>query len=162
MSFSLLPDHKFRWLTDISPDFLKGQGKELLLLDLDNTISPYKTERPEEAVLKWADIMKSSGIKLFIVSNNRGSRPEIFSEAMGVGYIKNAKKPLTSGIEAALKINNAERSAAALVGDQIYTDVIAANSAGIMSILVEPIKFTNVLLALRYVLELPFRREKRS
>ena len=46
--------------------------------------------------------------------------------------------------------------ACALAGDQIYTDTLAANRAGVRSILVEPIHLHNVWLRLRHVAELPF------
>ena len=45
---------------------------------------------------------------------------------------------------------------AALVGDQIYTDTLGANCAGVTSILVSAINNHNFWLKARHVLELPF------
>ena len=161
MSFSPFPDYKFKSILDISTDFLNEKEIKLLLLDLDNTVSPYKTQSPEKAITEWVEGMKKADIRLFIVSNNRGSRPKIFAEALGINYIGNAKKPFTAGIMRAIEISGFEKKHTALAGDQVYTDVLAANGAGIRSILVEPIKFTNFLLAVRYALERPFRRVKK-
>ncbi len=161
MSFSPFPDYKFKSILDISPDFLKENGIELLLLDLDNTVSPYKTQAPDSTVTAWAEKMKKAGIRLFIVSNNRGDRPKVFAEALDINYIGRAGKPFTAGVIQAMDYSGAEKKNTALAGDQVYTDVLAANGAGIKSILVEPIKFTNPLLAIRYALELPFRRAKK-
>jgi hypothetical protein len=162
MAFSLIPDYKYNSIYDITPDILKKNGISLLILDLDNTISPYKTDVATKEAISWVNSLKNNGIKLFIVSNNKGDRPEIFSNQLGVPYLKRAKKPSPKKVLEALKIEKTSPSNAALVGDQIYTDVIAANLAGITSFLVHPIKFTNVFLRIRYFFELPFRRGKKK
>ena len=162
MIFSPVPDKKFKRLTDITPEFLDKNGIKLLLLDLDNTISPYTTDEPTEDVLAWTERMKDSGIRLFIVSNNKGDRPEVFSKSLTIPYIKLAKKPSPKGVLLAMETEGAAKENTALVGDQVYTDMLAANLAGVMGILVEPIKFSNPFLAIRYFFELPFRHEKRK
>lgn len=157
MSFLLVPDHRFQSLTDISPEFLKEHGIRLLLMDLDNTISPYKTDVLTEEMSAWISDMKNAGVRLFIVSNNKGDRPRLFSELAGIPFVKLARKPSRKGIVRAMAIEGVKSSETALAGDQIYTDVLAANRAGIVSLLVEPILFQNPLHALRYGLEAPFR-----
>ena len=42
------------------------------------------------------------------------------------------------------------------MGDQIYTDTLGANNAGVMPILVRAIDNHNIWLKLRHVAELPF------
>ena len=162
MAFSLLPTLKYNKLTDVSPSDLAGRGIKLLILDLDNTVSPYKINEPTAEVTAWRESMEGAGITLFIVSNNHGERPRIFSEKLKIPYIKRAKKPFTRGIYAAMEAVGAAKSETALAGDQIYTDMLAANFAGITGILVEPIKFSNPLLAVRYFFELPFRHIKKE
>ena len=44
----------------------------------------------------------------------------------------------------------------ALVGDQIFTDTLGANCAGVRSILVNAIDNHNIWLKLRHVAEMPF------
>lgn len=162
MSISPVPDRKFKKVTDIHPKTLRSMGISLLLLDLDNTVSPYKVEAPTDEIRAWADMMKKSGISLYFVSNNKGTRPEVFSKALNIPYVKRAGKPSTRGIVKVLELTGAKREETALCGDQVYTDILAANRAGITGILVEPIKFTNPFLAIRYFFELPFRHEKRK
>ncbi len=157
MKLSFRPDVSFHGVTDIKPEFLRDRGVRLLLLDIDNTISPYGQQVPAEDICRWAEDMKAAGVALYFVSNNKGNRPEIFSRQLGVPYLKAVGKPSRRGIYEAMARTGAKASETALVGDQIYTDVLAANRAGIMSLLVEPIKFTNPLLAIRYFFELPFR-----
>ena len=46
----------------------------------------------------------------------------------------------------------------AIVGDQVFTDVLGGNRAGISTILVEPIRLAgNPGRYLRYAVEIPFR-----
>lgn len=162
MSFSLLPDRKFKDVSSITPEDLRALGVSLLILDVDNTIAPYGTFTLEKPVTEWASRMKAAGVALFIVSNSKGERPDIFASLLGIPYIKRAWKPSPLGIRQALAQTGVPPEHAALVGDQIYTDTIAANLAGVRMLLVEPIKFTNIFLAIRYFFELPFRREKRK
>jgi hypothetical protein len=78
---------------DIGPDKLKDKKIELLLIDLDNTMSPYSISEPSPGLIRWADDIKKAGIDLFIISNSRSERPRIFAEALGIGYINRARNP---------------------------------------------------------------------
>ena len=158
MSFSLIPDYSFTGICAVTPEFLRRLGIRLLLLDLDNTMAPYGTLKPTEAIAAWAENMKGNGIELFIITNNRGSkRVDSLASAFGVDYIKGANKPFSTGIKKALAQLGRKPEETALAGDQIYTDILAANSAGVVSIVVEPIKIRNPVLNVRYWLEAPFR-----
>lgn len=158
MSFSLIPDYSFRSICNVTPDFLERRGIRLLLLDLDNTMAPYGTIEPPGAIASWAENMKKNGIELFIITNNtRSKRVDSLAAAFETDYIKGAKKPFVTGINKALKQLGRRKQETALAGDQIYTDILAANCAGILSIIVEPINLRNPMLNLRYWLEAPFR-----
>ena len=158
MNFSPVSQYSFGSITDISPDFLDDLGVNFLMLDLDNTLATYTERFPSEHVIKWAAGMASSGIKMFIVSNNRRrGRPERFAKTMNIGFIKSARKPSPAGLLRAMEIAGFNKTESALVGDQVYTDVLAANIAGVVSIVVRPRSLKNPLLALRFALEFPFR-----
>ena len=73
-----------------------------------------------------------------------------------MAVITHAKKPFTKGINECLTKYNIPAAEAALVGDQIYTDTLGANSAGVTSILVKAIDNHNFWLKARHVLEKPF------
>ena len=163
MSFSPVPDYKFKALVDISVEFLKKHGVSLLMLDLDNTIAPYGETLPSAEVLAWAKELQGAGVALHIVSNSKKTgRVSSFADALGIPYIYRAKKPSPRAVRELLEKRRIPPLSAALVGDQIYTDVLAANGADVMSIVVCPIRFTNVFLALRFALELPFRAIRRK
>ena len=150
----LLPKYVFSKITDITPNFLKSLDVCLLLMDFDNTMLPYTTDEPTRELLDWLETMQSSGIRLCIVSNSKKSRVPTFSQIYGIPCITHANKPGIKGIKRAME--TLDESHAALVGDQIYTDVLAANRAGIPSIIVRSIHNHNFWLKLRHVFELPF------
>ena len=153
---SFLPRYIFPKLTDISPDFLKTLGIQLLLMDYDNTMLPYTSDVPDEALLSWLRMMQESGISLCIVSNTRKNRVPNFSEAYGVPCVTRAEKPRTRGIRRAMCRFPYGKEHTAFVGDQIFTDVLGANLAGLTSIAVTSIHNHNFWLKLRHVFELPF------
>ncbi|MDR2665222.1 MAG: HAD-IIIA family hydrolase [Oscillospiraceae bacterium] len=158
MSFSPVPSYSFGAVTDISHEFLRGIGVTFLMLDLDNTIAPYGADTPDDGVVRWADALRAEGIRLFIVSNSRKrGRAEQFAKSLRIGYINAAGKPSPAGVLAAVRGCGAATGSSALVGDQIYTDTLAANRAGVTSILVKPLRLNNAFLAARYGLEAPFR-----
>lgn len=157
MSFWPVPDIMKNNIYEINPRMLKNRGIELVLLDVDNTIAPYEDDNASPGLKAWADGMRQAGLELFILSNNRGERPAIFAEALGIGYVKKAGKPFTKIAGEVLLEKKIPPERAALIGDQIYTDTLCAKSLGALSVLVEPISFSNVFLRLRYWLEWPFR-----
>ena len=157
MSFSLLPAMVAPAITDIRPEVLRNHGIALLMLDFDNTIVPYTTSEPTQAVLDWFREMKNAGITLCIVSNSRNSRVRMFCEKYELDCITHAKKPFTKGIVACMQKYDKQPRQCALVGDQIYTDTLGANCAGIRAILVKAIDNHNFWLKARNVAELPFR-----
>jgi len=158
MSFSLTPLYSFHEPTDITPAFLERRGIRFLMLDLDNTIAAYSEHSPSDRILQWADKMKDRGIILYIVSNSaREGRVGTFAQALGVDAIMSARKPSRKGLLRAIGTSGFSAENSALVGDQIFTDTLAANRAGVVSIIVKPRQQANPILALRYALEAPFR-----
>ena len=152
-----VPDIVVGSVFDITPEFLAAHDVELLLLDLDNTIATYAEQYPSRKLKDRVNLLSESGVRLYIVSNNKGNRPERFAKMLGIGYIKSAKKPLTAETRKLLVKLDADIKKTALVGDQIFTDVLCARRIGIISIVVTPIDMKNPLIMTRYFLERPFR-----
>ena len=156
MSFSLLPSFMTDSLTDLTPSFLSEHGVQLLMMDFDNTIVPYVTDVPTRKVEQWIRTMQESKITLCVVSNSHKDRVKIFCKKYGIDCITHAKKPFSKGIRECLQKYQIPAEKCALVGDQIYTDTIGANCAGVQSILVKAINNHNFWLKARHVLEIPF------
>ena len=151
-----LPTYRTQALTDLTPEMLRARNIRLLMLDFDNTIVPYTTDTPTEQMAAWLEQMLASDIQLCVVSNSRNNRVKIFCEKYGLDCITHAKKPFSKGIKACLARYQLPKNACALAGDQIYTDTLGANCAGIRSILVKAIDNHNFWLKLRHVAEMPF------
>ena len=156
MAFSLLPKVITWELTDITPEILHNRGINLLMMDFDNTIVPYTTNIPTAAMKAWLSAMSSSDIDLCIVSNSKRDRVKVFAEKYGIPCITHSRKPFQKGIRECLEKFHRNPSACALVGDQIFTDTLGANCAGVTSILVSAIDNHNIWLKLRHVAEQPF------
>jgi len=157
MSFSFLPDIRLYTVYDIAAQELKNRGIKLLLLDIDNTLLPYSCELPDERLLGWLAGLRQAGIQLFIISNNRSQRPHRIAPRLGIDYVAHAKKPSPKAALEAMRRFGAKPEETAAVGDQVYIDVLMAHRCGAAAILVEPIKFTNPFLFLRYLAEVPIR-----
>ena len=157
MPFSLLPKRMTKALTDVTPELLRSRNIRLLMLDFDNTIVPYTTDVPTQAMEHWLKNMNAQeDIQVCIVSNSHKDRVPRFCQEHGLDCITHAKKPFSRGIRQCLEKYGIPAGQAALVGDQIYTDTLGANCMGVTSILVKAIDNHTFWLKARHVLELPF------
>ena len=156
MPFPLFPELITDELTDLTPEFFQEQGIKLLMLDFDNTIVPYTTDIPQPLMEQWLMDAAEWDIPVCVVSNSKNDRVKRFCRHYGIDCITHARKPFTKGIRECLAKYGVAPEAAALVGDQIFTDTFGANNAGCMPILVRAIDNHNIWLKLRHVAELPF------
>ena len=135
----IYPKCYLKKVTDITPEYLKENNIQGLILDVDNTLLDFDL-KIIDGLEKWHDHIKKSGIKCIILSNsNKTEKVKMVADLMKISYIKFAKKPLKTGFSKAQKELNISSENIAVVGDQIFTDVIGANRSKMFSILVEPI-----------------------
>ena len=136
----IYPDEYFDKIDKITIEYLKKHGIKALILDMDNTLIDRSSNMPE-SVFNWAKEIKGQGIKLIIVSNsNKKEKLEKISSMLGIKYIIFAKKPLKSGLMKAVEFLGEDVSHIAVVGDQIFTDVIGGNRCKMYTILVESLE----------------------
>lgn len=159
MRFPFIADQVCGSIYDLNGRELADRGIRLLLADLDNTLVPYGVPEPTDAVRAWNEQLKAAGVTLFVLSNNRhADRPRIFCDALGVPFIGHAGKPKTPSFIQAMERMKVTREQTAIVGDQIFTDILGGSRAGVTTILVRPIRLAgNPGRYLRYAAELPFR-----
>lgn len=134
------PTITLRRVTEITPELLGRLGVRALILDADNTLTTHNNPLPDKDVLAWLGIMKQRGVRLMIASNNSDGRIRPFAETLGLDYEARACKPLTFGLSAAAKRMGCTRREVAVVGDQIFTDIMGGNLYGCPTILVEPMR----------------------
>ena len=152
----LYPDEYIRHIADYDFEGAYSAGRRMVLFDIDNTIVPHGYPADENAE-KLFMRLRAIGYRLCAISNNREPRVKSFCDKVGVPYICNAKKPSASGFEKAISDGNVKKSEAFFFGDQIFTDIIGANNAGIYSILVKPIdrKTDKLQIKLKRIFEKP-------
>jgi HAD superfamily phosphatase (TIGR01668 family) len=162
-----LPDAVFGSLSEITPEYLRSAGINGLILDIDYTLAPKSSPLPDESTRQFVRGLQDGGIKLFIISNNHRERVSLFAGALGLDFICDSFKPLPSAFRKALRAMDMKKGEVAAVGDQIYTDVLGAHSAGLRALLLLEDESSRPLpYRLRRRLEKPFtglyfRREKR-
>ena len=159
VKFPLVPDYYFPSISAIDLSRLRARGVKLLLADLDNTLAPYGVAEPDDQVRAWKEALAAAGITLFILSNSRRpGRAQRFAEKLGIPFQGHSGKPRRAGYLRAMERMGCAPEETVMVGDQIFTDTLGANNAGVVPLLVEPIRLAgNPGRYLRYAAETPFR-----
>ncbi len=130
-----MPQYRFRSVCDITSQFLKQIGVSGLLLDIDNTLIYDETLTPLPGVREWVKKMTDEGIPMAIVSNAVAPRVYITAKRLGIkNYVYSAKKPKPDGLFRAAEKLSLPVTSLAMVGDQLKTDMFAANTAGATAI----------------------------
>ena len=136
----LCPDIKLYRVTDITLELLNKFEIKALILDVDNTLSTHHGQILTDGLSDWLKYIQDGGIKLTILSNSKEKRVRPFAEKIGLKFISLGLKPLPFGYLRAIKQLKFSRKNTAIVGDQIFTDIIGGNFLGIKTILLTPIK----------------------
>ena len=134
------PDNRVRSVAEIEPQALAGLGIKGVILDLDNTLVLWHQEEITPETLEWLKQLQAAGIKLCILSNSIfGKRSERIAKRLGCPNVRQAKKPTKGGFRRALQALQLPPQELAMVGDQMFTDILGGNRMGITTIMVEPI-----------------------
>ncbi len=136
----LQPNYTRLCYRDLTPEFLQSEGIEVLLLDIDNTIAPYEQLEPDDHIRAWLSALERAGIRTAFLSNNHADRVELFNKTLGRPCRSDACKPLPFRGKKLMRSLGGNRKNTAIMGDQVFTDVVAARTMGIRAILVPPIK----------------------
>ena len=134
----LRPELRYQRVEDVPLATLGEQGYSSLLLDIDNTLVPRDSGQIPPTVSAWIAKVKASGIPCCLLSNNWSQAACAHAQALGLPLVYKAMKPLPFAYLRALGKIGASRRSAALIGDQLFTDVLGAHLLGIAAILVEP------------------------
>lgn len=142
----IYPKEYLNSVKDISIELLNKNNIKGLILDVDNTLISLDKKMPA-GIVEWVKNIKANGIKICILSNsNKIDKVEAVAKLIESPYIFFGKKPLKSGFLRAQNILKLKAGNIAVVGDQIFTDVIGANRCGMFSILVKPIEEKDYLI----------------
>ena len=130
-------------MVDVS--WLKELGIRCVLMDRDNTCVPRDTKVAPPSVMAWIEQVHAAGIPTCIVSNNFHSKQvERSARELDSEVVHHAMKPAPFAVKHALRKMGVSPSEAILIGDQVYTDVVAGNLAGLRTVLVRPQSTTDL------------------
>lgn len=159
MSF-YTPTVRLRRYTQVTPALLQELGIRGIITDLDDTLAPRNVFLPDEEVTAWVKGLTEAGIKICIVSNNHKKRAEDYAVPLGLPCFYEALKPSKKAVFKALDTLQLPVDQVALLGDQLFTDITAANRCKMKSILVDPVgTYGGWFVQLKRKLEIPLRKK---
>lgn len=134
------------------------KGIQGLIFDVDNTLALHDAPADEKAAALFARF-RQLGLKTCLLSNNKEPRVKAFAQAVGAHYVFKGGKPGIKGYQKSMELMGTDREHTVAVGDQLFTDILGANRAGIYSILVTPIDpKEEIQIVLKRFLERPILR----
>ena len=135
----LYPEIYVKSLLEIPLDKLKELQINTFIMDLDNTITEWNRREVRQDVIEWFERIKALGFKACILSNNGEERVLVVAKNLGIPYLYRAQKPRRKAFFQALSLMGSKAAETAVIGDQIFTDVLGGNRAGLYTILVVPL-----------------------
>ena len=135
----IAPHLRVETVLDLDVDRLRRLEIDSLLLDVDCTLKRYTDRTVSDDVADWLKNLQAAEIGLCLVSNGLGKRIEEFAQAVRLPFVAKACKPLPGGCLRAVKQMGFDRRRTAIVGDQLFADIMAGRLAGLTAILVRPI-----------------------
>lgn len=133
------PDDYFPSIMDIDYSKIYKKGIRGLIFDIDNTIVPYNTYEIPDSVLDLFKNLTREGFAVCFLSNNKKKRVSHFEQLFNIHAFHTALKPTPFGIWRVIKYLNLPRNKLAIIGDQIFTDIICGRTQKIYTILVAPL-----------------------
>lgn len=134
----LRPDIFADSLHELTASTLKEKGIEGIIIDLDNTLTNWNQRFITEEVCNWIKMLQSQGLRLCVLSNSSAKRIDGTIKALGLSYVAYALKPGKHGFLRAMEKLNTNPSNTAVIGDQLFTDVLGGKRLGLTTILIKP------------------------
>jgi len=135
----LTPTQVVKKINDIQAADLAASGITAIITDLDNTLVPWRRYNVAEGVVEWLAELEQAQIKICIASNTlHTSRLKKLADEMRIPFVDRVRKPWVGGFLRAMQLMQSSREQTAVVGDQIFTDVLCGNRLGLCTILLRP------------------------
>jgi hypothetical protein len=135
----LAPRYRVRGVTELSLERLRHWQIVALMLDLDNTLVPWGRATPSAAVQDWMAGLLGGGVTACLVSNSLSDRALRVAAVLGVPHARGGFKPGVAKLRRALAIMGTPSARTAMVGDQLFTDILAGNRLGVPTVLTQPL-----------------------
>jgi hypothetical protein len=126
-------------LDQVDPEELTSRGIRGVILDLDNTLTEWHSMDILPEIEAWVTRLKEAGLLGCIVSNAvTAGRVQPIADRLGLPWITRAMKPFPIAFRAGMRMMGTTPETTAIVGDQLFTDILGGNRLGLYTILVEP------------------------
>ena len=137
----LTPDILVARAGEVTVEMLRAGHIRAVVTDRDNTLVPWRSSEVACEVADWLVGLRDAGIGVCIASNTRHlSRLERLAAQMDILHVPgSAAKPRRRGLRTALSLLGTSPCDTAMVGDQLFTDILAGNRLGLTTILVNPL-----------------------
>lgn len=123
----------------LTPNIIQQYQLKGLVLDVDETLVPIRATEASPELRRWVEQTRSV-VSLSLVSNNLSdTRIGSIARSLNLPYILGAVKPSRRKLKQAVSAMNLPVEQVGMVGDRLFTDVLAGNRLGMFTILVEPI-----------------------
>ena len=155
---NFIPDIYQKSIYHIDYEKLLDSGIKCILFDLDNTCAPYKDTEPNKRLIELFEMLKDMDFKLIIFSNAPKKRIRPFKKILNVDCLASAGKPWKKNFMKILNLFGYNLSEVAIVGDQLYKDILGGNRMGIKTILVNPMSKDDMIIT-KYIFR-PLERRK--
>ncbi len=135
------PHRNVSSVIDVTVPHLIEMGIRAVILDLDNTLVKWHQEEIDEDIMVWLQALQQEKMELCILSNSVLSRrSERIAGRLGCHFVRQAKKPGKQGFQKCLELMHTTARETAIVGDQMFTDILGGNRVGIYTIMVTPLQ----------------------
>ncbi len=135
----IAPHYRVDRVTELTSARLRMLELDALLLDVDCTLKAYRENEPSEEIRAWLEELRGAGVGLCLMSNGLGHRIGRFAEKLDIPFVAKALKPFPFRVAAAVRRLGFPPKRTAMVGDQVFADIMAGRLAGLTAIYVHPI-----------------------
>jgi len=130
-------DYRVASIREIPLEHLWDAGIRGVLFDLDNTLTQWRCMEISAETKEWFSRFLSFGFRACIVSNSDSKRVQPMGTMLGIPALHRAGKPCKRVLLKACRKLELLPHQVAMAGDQLFTDIIAGNRAGLTTILTE-------------------------
>lgn len=145
MRNNLIPKIHVNSPYELNIEVLKKNSIEGIIIDIDNTLVPWSEKYADQKVIELVNKLLNAGFKLCILSNGTKNRVVEFNKDLKLPAIHNAAKPSRLAFKKALQLLGTKPQNTAVIGDQIFTDILGGNRLGLFTVLVVPISSKELL-----------------
>lgn len=138
MNNNLIPKIHVNSPYELDTEALKKNGIQGIIIDIDNTLVPWAEKYADQKVIDLVEKLKTQGFKICLLSNGTKNRVTLFNKDIKLPALHNAGKPRKVAFKKAVDLLGTEPKYTAVIGDQIFTDILGGNRLGLFTVLVVP------------------------